>query len=357
MPTPTLAPKTQGANWKQFCGYHLSTPLGYVALSLVTSLIVATLVVFVFNTVGEILGFEGWKCGTKSFMSITLISSFLFIGKHIIVPEADEILVLQNPFGINYPVKLEGFDIPEIEDEDPRKVMAYTGPAIVVDGAFMPVEVTVKPPWVTIATRFKVGPRVLVLKDQFPLKPAPLPGSGSTTLVQRTVSAEFSLQYQVVRLLAGITAKRFFSGECKGYVDLEEQVRLHVLNYMRQWFAQKTPDDIQGGTGQADALAHLELCYGEKAVLDPKQIELGITLGKFKIVSLALTTASEDEAVERRLTEQRRSLANAAADVATRRNDLVNTMRAANCTQQQIADAVRAFDLNPAGVNMNQGTP
>ncbi len=353
----TLIARTQGASFKQKWGYRLSTPLGYVGLSLVASLIVAALAVFVFNTMGEIIGFSGWKCGAKSFTAVTLISTFFFIGKHLIVPEADEILVLQNPFGINFPVELKGFDIPEIEDDDPTKVMSYTGPPVVIDGAFMPVTVTVKPPWVTVATKFKVGPRVLVLKDQFPLMPAPLPDSGSTTLVQRTASAEFSLQYQVIRPLAGITAKRFFSGECKGYPDLEEQVRLHVLNYMRQWFAQKTPDSVQGATGQAAALAHLELSYGEKTVLDPKQIELGIAVGRFKIVSLALTTASEDEAMERRLTEQRRSLANAAADDAARRDALIASMTRTGCSPEQIADVVRAFDLNPAGVNMNQGTP
>lgn len=354
-----LKPEEQKPNRRQKYGYYISTPLVYTAIAFFMAIGVGLIALFAFSTVAEIFGVEeiGVGVGFAVFVVAASLAIFSFIIVNLVVPEADEILVLQNPFGINFPVELEKFYIPEVEDDDPSKVMVYNGPKIVIDGAFMPVTTTVKPPWVTVAAKFKVGPRVLIIKDDFPLKPAPLAGSSSKNLIQRTVNAELSLQYQVVRPLAGTTARRFFSGDCKGYEELEAQVKLHVLNYMRAWFAEKVPGDVQGDAGRTLALDHYKLCYGPADELSPQQIELGIAIGRFKVIGLALTTASEDEAVERRLAEQERSLENAAKDLATRRGKLIEQYKKDGLSDEAIERAVANFEFKPGGtVNVNHVT-
>ncbi len=354
-----LSPEEQKPNWRQRYGYHISTPLVYTAIAFFMAIGVGLIALFALSTVAEIFGVEeiGVGVGFAVFVVATSLAIFSFIIVNLVVPEADEILVLQNPFGINFPVELKKFYIPEVEDDDPSSVMVYSGPKIVIDGAFMPVTTTVKPPWVTVAAKFKVGPRVLIIEDDFPLKPAPLAGSSSGNLIQRTVKVELSLQYQVIRPLAGTTARRFFSGDCKGYEELEAQVKLHVLNYMRAWFAEKAPDEVQGDAGRTLALDHYKLCYGPADELSSQQIELGIAIGRFKVIGLALTTASEDEAVERRLAEQERSLENAATDLATRREKLIEQYRKDGLSDEAIERAVANFEFKPGGtVNVNYVT-
>lgn len=345
-----LESAVQKGSWWRAVGYNISkTPIYVLICSLISIVFTFTVFLLYRRVVTEVLAVNqdsvlrsGFTYGAICFGTFMSVMYKMVFSK-IVIPEADEIIVLENPFALNYPVVIDEVEIPEIEDGDPTRILKLLpGQGVTLNGGYMPVEVAVVPPWTTIMARFNIGPRTLTVTDKFPLKPEKLPGSKGKP-VQRTVDISLQIRYQVIREFAGNTAARFFGAGCKGYDTLEEQLIAYIVKYMRQWLIDKLPSEIlpsksSGGQNNSCIQEYFKMIFGDKLSLHPQQVDFGISVNGFAVLLVQLTTAKDDEDLARKILE-----ATQAAQVQVdQRKKLIDTYNAAGLSHEEIAAALIA---------------